>query len=191
MSGNNNSYGPWKPALPMDIIPSGNYSKPKRDELHAEPSYCATSAPVSSAAVFAAAAAAAAANMHFAMPSGIVRSGELMPGVLPLLNPAMGHPSMVPSHHQSVMETAGGAAMHDNGAQPPIDIYTSIGIQELGKLYKTSAVPNNHNNNKGLTTSNELANDGNGMDQVRKNIQHLVESAIRYDSGIFLSYSSK
>lgn len=158
MSGNN-SYGPWKPAVPMDVIASGNYSKRmdgKRDDsghlLH-EPGY----------------------------GSGIASTS--VPGIgvgshMPLAaHTSVANEMMLASGQSTVPNMAHGGSISAQGIslqRPQIDIYSPMGMQRLGQLYKGAMFNNSNNKNNGGTSSVEMVK----LEQSRNNIQHVVESAI-------------
>lgn len=154
MSGNN-SYGPWKPAMPMDVIASGNYSKRidgKREDgghLMHEPGYGGIIASTSASGI--------GVGSHMPMAAHTSIANDMMM--------AAGQSS----GHGGSSATAQGMALQ----RPQIDIYSPMGMQRLGQLYKGQMFGGPNKSNTGALGAEVVK-----LEQSRNNIQHLVESAI-------------
>lgn len=90
-------------------------------------------------------------------------------------------PTSIPhAHQQNVPPIIQNTATYSE-QNHHIDVYSPIGMQRIGQMFKTNLIANNNNahcNNKNTKNNNQSYESVGKMEQSMNNIKQLVESAI-------------
>lgn len=184
MSGNNTSYTHWKSNVSLDIIAtgSGNYNNVLKLGTSSGGggggSGLSGTATVTSQPISMATLTAITTNEHVPI-SSTTNIGGHSQSIGHVLNSSASIYSPATLHRQHSVQTSTNLPSHH-----PIDVYSQMGMQRLGQMYKSNVMTNNNNNNNINNNNHNNHNkckqsaDGSNSEQNLNSVQQLVESAI-------------